>query len=86
MRRNPQKKQKENVPLNSLPETGLLRLPRVLMFIEVSKSTWWGMIRQGMAPKPIKLSKRCSAWRAEDIRAVIDGTFTPETQEGVKNQ
>jgi predicted DNA-binding transcriptional regulator AlpA len=56
-----------------IPETGFLRLPQVLNVYPVSKSTWWQMIREGKAPKPVKLSRRCAAWRFADIRALIEG-------------
>ena len=55
----------------ALPENGFLRLNDVLTFFPVSRSTWWGMIKKGEAPKPVKLSRRCSAWRVQDIRALI---------------
>ena len=51
----------------ALSEMGFLRLPEVLRFYPVSKSTWWEMVRTGVAPKPIKLSRRCSAWRVREI-------------------
>jgi prophage regulatory protein len=54
-----------------LPETGFLRLPEILQFIPVSKSTWWAGIKSGRFPKPVKLGARVTAWRAEDIRALI---------------
>jgi prophage regulatory protein len=54
-----------------IPETGFLRLPQVLALFPVSKSTFWAGIRDGKYPKPVKLSTRCSAWRAEDIKALI---------------
>lgn len=55
-----------------LPETGFLRLPAVLALVPVSKTTWWLGIKTGRFPKPIKLGPRTTAWRAEDIRALID--------------
>ena len=55
----------------SLPSTGYVRLPVVLHHIPISKSTWWDGIQKGRFPKPIKLSERCTAWRAEDIHALI---------------
>lgn len=55
----------------SLPSTGYVRLYTVLHHIPVSKSTWWDGIQKGRFPKPIKLSERCTAWRAEDIHALI---------------
>lgn len=54
-----------------IPETGFVRLPTVLSVIPVSKSTWWAGIKTGRFPKPIRLGARITAWRAEDIRALI---------------
>lgn len=63
-------------------ETGFLRLaqiigdpdaePPVAPIYPVSKSTWWAGIRSGRYPKPVKLGPRCTAWRIEDIRALIE--------------
>ena len=57
-----------------LPDTGFLRLPEVLRRYPVSKSTWWAGVRAGKYPQPVKLAERCTAWRAEDIRALIEAT------------
>ena len=54
-----------------IPETGFLRLPQVLSVIPVKKTCWWEGVRSGRYPKPVKLSPRCTAWRAEDIRELI---------------
>lgn len=54
-----------------LPETGFVRLPHILQVFPVSKSTWWKGIQDGRFPKPVKLSARITAWRAEDIQALI---------------
>ena len=66
---------------NSLPETGFVRLsqivgdkkadPPIPAIIPVSKSTWWAGVKSGRYPQPFKLSERCTAWRVEDIRALI---------------
>lgn len=56
----------------SLPQTGFIRLPQVLNTFPVSKSTWWAGIKSGKYPAGIKLSERVTAWRVEDIRALID--------------
>lgn len=55
----------------SLPETGFMRLPAVLAVIPVSKSTWWAGVKSGRYPKGVKLGEKITAWRAEDIRALI---------------
>ncbi len=60
---------------SNLPETGFLRLPSVIAPggpIPVSKSTWWSGVRDGRFPKPVKLGPRITAWRVEDIRALIE--------------
>ena len=53
------------------PETGFLRLPEVLKYFPVSKSTWWAGIKTGKYPAGVKLSDRVTAWRCEDIRSLI---------------
>ena len=58
-----------------LPKTGFVRLPSILAPlgpIPVSKSTWWAGIKTGRYPKPVKLGLRITAWRVEDIRALIE--------------
>jgi len=60
-----------------------LRLPEVLKIIPVSKSTWWEGVRCGKYPRPVKLSKRTSAWRRSDVLALCDllsGAVGPEGQ------
>lgn len=55
-----------------LPETGFLRLPAILQIFPIGKSTWWAGVKNGKYPKPIKLSKRTTAWRVEDIKELIE--------------
>jgi hypothetical protein len=64
-----------------LPETGYLRLPQILgnptarppipAVIPVGRSTWWAGVKSGRFPKPVKLGPRTTAWKVEDIRALI---------------
>jgi len=66
--------------MEQLPEIGYLRLSQIIgnrnagipAIIPVSKSTWWAGIKAGRYPKPVKLSQRCTAWRVEDIRKLIE--------------
>jgi predicted DNA-binding transcriptional regulator AlpA len=68
--------------MHKLPETGYLRLPQIIgdpkadppipAIIPVSKSTWWAGVAAGRFCKPIKLGPRITAWRVEDIRALIE--------------
>ena len=65
-----------------LPETGFLRVrqiigdpkaePPIPSIIPVSQSTWWAGVKSGHYPKPVKLGPRTTAWRVEDIRALIE--------------
>jgi prophage regulatory protein len=55
--------------------TGFLRLASILAPrgpIPVSKSTWWAGVKSGRFPRPVKLGPRITAWRVEEIRALID--------------
>ena len=54
-----------------LPSTGFLRLPAVLRLIPVGRSTWWAGVKAGRYPAPVKLGARITAWRAEDLAALI---------------
>lgn len=68
--------------MNTLPEIGLARLSQIIgdpnanppipPIIPVSKSTWWAGVASGRFPKPVRtLGSRITAWRVEDIRALI---------------
>lgn len=72
--------------MNALPETGYLRLSQIIgdrkaappipPIIPVSKSTWWAGVKAGRYPQPVRsLGKRITAWRVEDIRALIQNSF-----------
>ena len=67
--------------MNQLPDTGFLRLwqiigdpkadPPIPPIIPVKKSCWWAGVKAGRFPKPLKLGRRVTVWRVEDIRALI---------------
>jgi predicted DNA-binding transcriptional regulator AlpA len=50
---------------------GFLRLPQVLAIVPISKSAWWEGCKTGRFPKPVKLGPRTTAWKAEDIAALV---------------
>ena len=66
---------------NSLPETGFIRLSKILEIIPVGRTTWWAGVKSGRFPKPVKLGQRITAWNAKDIHALIEETTatTPAT-------
>lgn len=64
-----------------LPVTGYVRLQQIIgnpkanppipAIIPVSKSTWWAGVATGRYPKAYKLGPRTTAWKVEEIRALI---------------
>ncbi|MDD2658354.1 MAG: AlpA family phage regulatory protein [Methylococcales bacterium] len=68
---------------HQLPEIGYLRLkhiigdknavPQIPAIIPVSKSAWWAGVKKKKYPQPVKLGVRTTAWKVEDIRALIEG-------------
>lgn len=67
--------------MHQLPATGFLRLPQIIgdaeasppvpALIPVGKSTWWAGVKSGRYPKAVKLGPRVTAWRVEDVLALI---------------
>lgn len=76
----------EDSPLPApLSATGYLRLhqiigrparkgqPAIAPIIPVSRSTWWAGVKSGRYPPSTHvLGERITAWRAEDIRQLLD--------------
>lgn len=65
-------REKYLAPYGALPVTGFVRLADLRSIVSFSDSTLWRQVRSGTFPKPIKLSEKVTAWRAEDIRNWID--------------
>lgn len=61
-----------NMTNSILPTTGFMRLSQVLTFIPVCRAAWYAGIKEGRFPQPVKLGPRTTAYRAEDIRKLID--------------
>lgn len=55
-----------------LPEMGFVRLCTILQLIPISKSSWWAGVKSGKFPSPLKLGPRTTAWKASDIRNLIE--------------
>jgi prophage regulatory protein len=54
-----------------LPQTGFVKLPTILTFIPVSKSTWWAGVKNGKYPKSVKHGGS-TFWKADDINSLIE--------------
>lgn len=61
----------KKIDRTNLPPIGFVRLPTILAIYPVSAATWWKMVADGRAPKPVKLGPRTTAWRASDIRDLL---------------
>lgn len=59
-------------PIKQLPESGFVRLPQILDVFPVSRSSWWSGVKSGRYPQSVKLGARTTAWRADDIRNLIE--------------
>lgn len=67
---------------NPIPETGLLRLEQIIgnpkakppipPIIPVCATSWWSGVRAGRYPPAVKLGPRTTAWKAEDVRRLIE--------------
>lgn len=68
-------------PVN-IPTLGFLRLTQIIgnrradppipAIIPVSSATWWRGVKEGRFPQPFKLGEKCTAWKVEDIRALVE--------------
>jgi prophage regulatory protein len=59
-------------PIGTLPETGYVRQSQLIPAIfPFSSATLWRKVKAGTFPRPVKLGPRITAWKAEDIRALI---------------
>lgn len=64
-----------------LPQEGFVRQPTVLNVLGISKTTLWRRVKEGVYPRPVKISTNTSAWRVKDIRALISRFDEPQETE-----
>ena len=65
-----------------LQEIGFIKLPAIIgnqkstppiqPLIPISRTSWLDGVKSGKFPKPVKLGARSVAWKAEDIRALVE--------------
>ena len=46
-----------------------VRLRKLIEIVPMSKATIWRKLKDGSFPQPVKLGKRITAWRMDDIAA-----------------
>ncbi len=54
-----------------LPPEGFIRLPVALAVLGIGRTSFLAGVKDGKYPQPVRLGPRITAWRVEDIRAVI---------------
>jgi prophage regulatory protein len=57
------------------PNHGFVRLSSILAPngpLPISRSSWWAGVASGRYPKSVKLGPRITAWKVEDILALMD--------------
>jgi predicted DNA-binding transcriptional regulator AlpA len=69
-------------PSNPIPAVAFLKIwhiigdpkavPPVPALIPVGRTTFLNRVKDGTYPQPVKLGDRSVAWRAQDIRALIE--------------
>ena len=57
---------------HNLPAVAYVRLPQILNIFPVIKNAWREKCRRDAFSKPVKIAPRTSAWRVEDIRALME--------------
>jgi prophage regulatory protein len=68
-----------SITSHQLPETGFLRIWQIVgnkksntpALIPIGRTTFLNGVKSGKYPKPVKLGERTTAWKVEDIRALI---------------
>jgi predicted DNA-binding transcriptional regulator AlpA len=60
------------VKKTNLPEIGFVRIKEILEIFPIGRSTWWDGVKNDRFPKSVKIGERTTAWKVEDIRALIE--------------
>jgi predicted DNA-binding transcriptional regulator AlpA len=66
--------------VHQIPEAGFMRLKQILgdkktntpALIPIGRTSFLNGVKTGKYPQPVKLGERTTAWRVEDIRALIN--------------
>lgn len=69
--------------MNTQPQT-LLRLPDVLSFSGLARSSLYARINHGLWPKPVNLGGRAVAWPANEIAAVNAARIAGKSNDEVR--
>ena len=48
----------------------------------MGQSSWWRLVAQGVAPQPVKIGARFTAWRASDVLNFIEQVAAGAFEQG----
>ncbi len=54
-----------------LPLDGMSRFSQLKKFLPVSREKWRQLVRDGKAPRPVKLGIRCTMWRNAELHEFL---------------
>jgi prophage regulatory protein len=63
---------KEKQALEVLPLVGMSRWEQLRHFIPISRESWRKLVIDGKAPKPVKLSERCTMYPNVEVHRWIN--------------
>jgi predicted DNA-binding transcriptional regulator AlpA len=63
---------------DSLPDSGFVRLPSLLLLFACSRATIWRWVKANKIPAPKKLGPRLVAWNVGEIRLVLSAFMKGE--------
>ena len=55
----------------NIDHKGFLRVSQILQILPVSRTQWFNWVRDGIAPKPVKLGNKIIAFRTVEINEFI---------------
>jgi prophage regulatory protein len=50
---------------------GMSRFSQLKKFLPISREKWRQLVRDGKAPRPVKLGVRCTMWRNADLHEFL---------------
>jgi prophage regulatory protein len=66
----------------SLPPVGMSRWRTLKLFVPISRESWRKLVNAGKAPRPVKLSERCSMWSNAEIHRWLEDPVSYRQEQG----
>ena len=67
---------------NGLPPAPVLLRAKQIAgpILPIGLSTWWAWVKEGRAPRGIKISSRITVWKKNDVLSLVDRLSDPEVE------